>query len=523
MGSWNSREMVELSKKDFEKAWKGSAKLASGKGAVKKGPGKGAPHPVFEAVQRLRAAYVELGFREVMNPISIDEVQVRKQFGPEAAAVLDRCYYLGGLPRPNVGVSEGKLEEIRKLGVEVEKGALQKVLHGYKKGTFGGDDLIYKLAGALGTDDAKAMRVLNEVFPEFIGLDPEASKTTLRSHMTSGWFLTLESLVPREQLPLRLFSIDRCFRREQREDESHLRTYHSASCVVADGDAGIEDGEEVARGLLSRFGFEEVRFEPDEKRSKYYAPGTQTEVYIKGKDGEWIEIATFGMYSPVALSGYRIEVPVMNLGLGVERLAMLLSGESDLRELVMPQFHGEWKLDDESIAAMLYLDRVPASAEGRKIAEGIVEVGTKHASDVAPCSFEVYSGRLFGRAIDVKLVEVEEGKRLLGPATFNDIYVHDGNITGIPPDRGFEEIKGRGIRTGVSYLSALANLAAHEIEKAVLEGEEEVTVRSRIVRSFGDVNLRLDESALRYITANNRVIDVRGPVFMTVGAKIEQV
>ncbi len=519
MGRWNSKEITELAKSDFEKAWKDSASMASGKGAFKKSPRKGSQHPVFETMQKLREAYLALGFREAINPTSIDEVQVKKQFGPEASAVLDRCYYLGGLPRPNVGVSDEKLGEIKKLSIEVEKGALQGVLHEYKKGAFGGDDLIYKLAETLGTDDSKAMQVLNEVFPEFLGLDPEASKTTLRSHMTSGWFLTLESLVPREQLPLRLFSIDRCFRREQREDEGHLRTYHSASCVIADSDASVEDGKEVASGLLSAFGFEELRFEPDEKRSKYYAPGTQTEVYMRGKNGKWIEIATFGMYSPVALSRYKVEVPVMNLGLGVERLAMLLSGKRDVRELVMPQFHGEWRLDDDSIASMLYLDRVPTTSEGREIARKIVEFGMEKGSEVAPCAFEVYSGKVLDTSIVVKLVEVEEGKRLLGPATLNEIYVHGGNIMGVPPEKGFEEVKKEGTKTGISYLSALANLAAHEIERAVLEGEEEVKVRTRIVRGLGDVNLRLDESALRYITTNNKLIDVRGPVFMTVEAE----
>ena len=46
-----------------------------------------------------------------------------------------------------------------------------------------------------------------------------------------------------EPMPIRMFSIDRCFRREQEEDATHLRTYHSASCIVAGEDVTIEEGE----------------------------------------------------------------------------------------------------------------------------------------------------------------------------------------------------------------------------------------------------------------------------------------
>jgi O-phosphoseryl-tRNA synthetase len=37
-------------------------------------------------------------FRETINPVFIEEEHVYRQFGPEAPAVLDRCFYLAGLP-----------------------------------------------------------------------------------------------------------------------------------------------------------------------------------------------------------------------------------------------------------------------------------------------------------------------------------------------------------------------------------------------------------------------------------------
>ncbi len=273
----------------------------------------------------------------------MEEAEVYRQFGPEAMAVLDRVFYLGGLPRPNVGIARERLDRINAiLGATMEEAteeALREALHGYKKGTIDGDELAHELACVLSTDDARVVRIMDEVFPEFRELAPESSRATLRSHMTSGWFQTLGAIWDRSPLPLRLFSVDRCFRREQEEGPTRLMTYHSASCVVAGEDVTNEAGKAVAAALLSAFGFTDFRFQPDEKRSKYYMPDSQTEVYARHPAIGWVEVATFGLYSPSALAEYGVGVPVMNLGLGVERLAMVLNQADDVRAMVFPQFH----------------------------------------------------------------------------------------------------------------------------------------------------------------------------------------
>ena len=62
-------------------------------------------HPVFATINRLRETYLSMGFDEAEVPVIIDEKDIYRQFGPEAMAVLDRVFYLGGLPRPNVGIA----------------------------------------------------------------------------------------------------------------------------------------------------------------------------------------------------------------------------------------------------------------------------------------------------------------------------------------------------------------------------------------------------------------------------------
>jgi O-phosphoseryl-tRNA synthetase len=387
----------------------------------------------------------------------------------------------------------------------------------YRTCEFGGDDLVYKIAKALDIDDSLAGRILDDVFPEFRALEPESSRITLRSHMTSGWFLTVKDEMAKKQMPMKLFSIDRCFRREQQEDETHLRTHHSASCILLGEDASVEDAKAVAKGLLAPFGFEDFEFRPDEKRSKYYAPDTQTEVYAKHEKMGWVEIATFGMYSPVALSQYGIEHPVMNLGLGVERLAMILHGASDIRELVYSQFYADLSMSDSDIASMINAEKSPETEAGREMAKAIVVAAEKHANEKSPCEFEVYSSE----KVKVKLTEREENKNLLGPAAFNDIFVHDGNIYGLPPGKS-EDIRKKGVDCSIRYIDAIASLVAHDIEKSAAAGEKESVTGVQMARSLGDINLALDDVALRYITANNKLIDIRGPIFITVEAKIAQ-
>ncbi len=519
MGRWNSKRISDAAKADFEKVWLETKELVKGR-AAGKAVGRGSSHPIYDAVFALRGAYLDMGFEEIVNPFFIDEGDVKKQFGPEAVAVLDRCYYLGGLPRPDIGLSDDKLVELQARGVSADKEALQGVLRHYKTGEIGGDDLIYQLSKALGVDDIATSKILEDLFPEFKALRPAATSLTLRSHMTSGWFLTLHELIGKRPLPIRLFSIDRCFRREQREDANHLRTYHSASCVVADPEAGVEDGKEVAKGLLSRFGFEKFKFKLDEKRSKYYAPDTQTEVYAYNPKTDWVEVATFGMYSPVALSSYGIEYPVMNLGLGVERLVMVLQGYSDIRELAYPQFRAEFELSDAEIARMITVEKAPASDEGKAIARSIVETGVKNATAKGPCAFVAHHGAILGKKVEVKISEEEAGQNLLGPAALNEVYVYEGNVYGVSKAKGPSEVMEKGVATGITYLKAFADLAAWRIEEAVKANSEEAIVKVKGVKMPSDINLRITEPAMRYITGKNKRIDIRGPVFVAVSARI---
>lgn len=504
-------------------------------------------HPVFATINRLRETYLSMGFDEAEVPVIIDEKDIYRQFGPEAMAVLDRVFYLGGLPRPNVGIARKQLDEINEIlkshrnphlheqsapASEVHPGhhyqqmtpeteeRLRETLHAYKKSEIDGDELTFELAKVLGVDDGLVVHILDAVFPEFRALSPESSRSTLRSHMTSGWFMTLGSIWDKSPMPIRMFSVDRCFRREQAEGPTRLMTYHSASCIVAGEDVTIDDGKAVSEALLSAFGYTDFRFQPDEKRSKYYMPDTQTEVYARHPVHGWVEVATFGMYSPSALAEYGIGVPVMNLGLGVERLAMIAYNSNDVRQLCFPQFFPR-PLSDRDIARSVHLKEEPVSAEGKMLAAAIARVAAANGSAPGPCAFDAWEGSIGGISLKVIVEETESNAKLCGPACANEIFVHDGSVLGVPDAEKWKQVRTEGVPTGLSYLSAVSALAAARIEEAARCGKA-TTVQAKMAKLPSDINLKIDEYAMRFITDNKKKVDVRGPVFLSVRSEIKE-
>lgn len=530
-------EIKESTKKDFDAAWNAGKKYISSPGINEKYPRSslmyGRPHPVFDTIQRLREAYMRLGFEEFMNPIIVEDRDIHKQFGYEALSVLDRCFYIGGLPRPNVGISDERIGEMKAILGELSDEGVEKIrqiLHSYKKGEIEGDDLVPEMASELEVSDSKIAVMIDRVFPEFKSLVPACSQNTLRSHMTSGWFVSLGELCDYRKTPLKLFSVDRCFRREQAEDATRLMAYYSASCVIMDENVSVEDGKAVAAGLLSQFGFGNFRFRPDDKRSKYYVPDTQIEVFAyhpklvgsktKYNDG-WVEVATFGIYSPSALSQYNIPYPVMNLGMGVERLAMILHDSTDVRALTYPQFQYKtnWIMSDSDIAPMIYVEYVPQTVTGKEIQDAIVRTCELHGNTQSPCEFTAWEGQLFDKNIRVKVVEPEENTRLCGPAAMNEIIVYRNDVMGLPRTSRWDDAFKNGAGTGIRYIDAFAARCAREIEEAVKTGSP-CEIRVRIIKVPSEINIRIDPIAQRYITGNKKKIDTRGPVFTTVRMEI---
>jgi O-phosphoseryl-tRNA synthetase len=527
MAKFDVRKLKAMAKRDYERAWLESGKLIEKKGKLFSLEGKAKPHPLFDLIERARHTLLKMGFKEVVMPMIVDKKEIYAQYGPEAPVILDRVFFLAGLERPDIGISKEKLEKMGRIIPGFNKvGELKDIFRRYKKAKIASDDLIETMVAELGISEVQAAEVLSRVFPELRGLKPVSTDLTIRSHTTSLWFPTLSLMLKREPLPLQLFSVGPKFRREQRLDPTHLYESWTASVAVMAERISMEDGERLAKEVLARLGFGDVTLVYKKATSKYYAPRTEFEVFVRHSKGELIEVGDGGFYSPVALSNYDIPYPVFNLGIGLERLLMIETGEVDMRALVFPHLYKPTIFSDAELVKMVKIERGPETEVGKEIVALIARVAVQHANEPSPCEFKAFEGEILGKQVRVSVVEPESGTKLIGPAGFNEVYVYEGNVVGLPPsgwerDKFLSAVRTKGISTGVRYIDAFAALAAHEIERAAKEGKHQVKVRVRNVKLPSDINIKIDEVAKRYITTNKKRIDVRGPVFTTVVAEFD--
>ncbi|MFP3897809.1 MAG: O-phosphoserine--tRNA ligase [Dehalococcoidia bacterium] len=497
MATFDIGEIRSRAKTDFTAAWIATAKLVPA-GTEVALTSKGRPHPVMELIQRSRRIMLDRGFDEVQNLTILPDSDVVKQYGPEARVILDRSFYLAELPRPDIGLGARRIAQIKRIAEEADIEKLQTILRRYKKGEIEADNLTEELMSGLGITDYQAAELLEKVFPEVRKLQPVASNRTLRSHMTATWFHTLAALQYKASFPVALFSVGPRYRNEQREDAQHLRVHHSASIVIMDPQISLDAGRATTRDIMQQYGFSEIRFKTKAATSRYYAPDQEQEVFVNDK-GTWLEIADIGMYSPVALANFDIKFPVFNAGFGIERLGMLLYGAEDMRKLVYPQFSVAEYGDEEMARSISYIAS-PGTVRGRRIARAIEATARKYREELAPCEFPAWKDR----SVEVKIVERETGKKLIGPAGFNEICVLNGTI--------YSDIVPSGIPTGINYMRAIAMGVAAAIEN----GHRSLTYQVKGVRHLSDLNLQIPEPLLQHMEGQHKKIGVSGAVFVTI-------
>lgn len=131
------------------------------------------------------------------------------------------------------------------------------------------------------------------------------------------------------KIPGKYFGIMRCFRYDQ-VDATHLSDFYQTEGIVLGEDVNMEN----LLGLLKMFaenvaGATEVKYVPG------YFPFTEpsVEVHIKHPVLGWFELGGSGIFRPEVTKAMGIDVPVLAWGLGIDRMALMHLGLSDLREL----------------------------------------------------------------------------------------------------------------------------------------------------------------------------------------------
>lgn len=523
----NTKKLLKAAKEDYEKTWAESAKLLKAKGKYFTLIDKKKEHPLFDMIIKTRNIFLEMGFEEVITPLITEECHVYLQYGPEAPVILDRIFYLAGLPRADIGISKEKKSEIKKIIPNFnEIKRLQHIFRRYKRSEIESDDLTEIMVKELNIREEQATQIIS-LFPEFRRLTPVPTKLTLRSHTTSSWFPILKEMQFKEPLPLQLFSIGPKFRREQKLDVTHLYESWTASMAVMAEEMSLEDGKKIVEEIFKKLDFGEVEFRIKKATSKYYAPKTEFEAFVRHpKTGEFIEVGDGGLYNPLSLARYKIPYPVFNFGAGLERIAMIKTGVEDIRKLVYPHLYVKNEYTDKQLAEMVEVDQTSSTKEGERLIKAIIQTAIENANQPSPCQFLAYKGKFLDHNIEVHVYELDVGKKLLGPAALNIVYVYDGNILGVPKEgllktEIVKKAREKGVSTGIRYLDAIAAQAVAAIEEKINARETgETNIRVKIAKLPSDVNVGIQAAGVSSITSKNKRIIVKGPVFVGIKAKI---
>ena len=422
----NTKKLLDAANQDYESTWAKSADLLKINGKHFTLAQKQKTHPLFNLILKTRNILLEMGFEEIMTPLITEESQVYLQYGPEAPIILDRVFYLAGLPRADIGISKKKRNEIHEILPQFDRiEALQQLFRRYKRSEIDADDLTEVMVEELDVKEEQATLLIS-LFPEFTQLTPQPTKLTLRSHITASWFPILKEMQSKESLPTQLFSIGPKFRREQKLDTTHLYDSWTASIAIMAEEISLEDGREIVQSFLQNLDFNKVELRIKRATSKYYAPRTEFEAFIKHpKTNEFIEVGDGGLYNPISLAKYGIPYPVFNFGAGLERITMIKTGITDIRELVYPYFYIRKEYTDSQLAEMVKVDQTPSTKEGRQLVEAIVQTALKKADQTSPCEFLVYKDDFLKHGLEVHIYESDVAKKLIGPASLNEVYVYD--------------------------------------------------------------------------------------------------
>lgn len=153
-----------------------------------------------------------------------------------------------------------------------------------------------------------------------------AQQVVLRTHATAA---TIRALAANPKPPYKAFCVGWTHRNETLSYK-HLPVFHQVDGIIIDEHASLATLLGTLTAFYQKMGFEKVRFKP--AFYPYTEPSVDVMVYMPER-GKWLEMGGSGIFRPEVTEPLGCKHPVLAWGLGVERLAMLRLGFSDIRDL----------------------------------------------------------------------------------------------------------------------------------------------------------------------------------------------
>jgi phenylalanyl-tRNA synthetase alpha chain len=255
----------------------------------------GKPHPLVHLINEIRQIFVEMGFQEIQGDyVESAFWNMDVLFIPQdhPAREMQDTFYCR-TPQKIPVVEKKLLEEVAKVHE-----------HGGATGSTGWGSVFSK---------------------------EEGERALLRTHTTVN---TIRYLYNHPQPPCKVFSLERVFRKEA-IDTTHLPEFYQIEGIVHEEGANFRQLIGILKEFYKRMGFEKIRFRPG--YFPYTEPSMEIEVFWNGK---WMELGGSGVFRPEVTEPVGVKNPVLAWGLGLERLAMLRYGLTDIRSLYISDL--EW-------------------------------------------------------------------------------------------------------------------------------------------------------------------------------------
>ena len=257
-------------------------------------PLTGKPHPMQSLIERIRSIFLEMGFTEIEG----DYVQTAgwnmdALFIPQdhPAREMQDTFYLSN--PESIHIEDKRLEQWKNIHE-----------HGGDTGSIG-------WGGEFSNDIAQ--------------------RGLLRTHTTVN---TVKYIAENPNKPCRVFGIGRVFRNES-IDRTHLPEFHQIEGIIMEPGANLPMLVTTLKTFYEKMGYPEVRVRPA------YFPYTEPSLEIEVKwRGQWLELGGAGIFRPEVTEPLGCSSPVLAWGMGLERLAMLVLGLDDIRQLYISDL--EW-------------------------------------------------------------------------------------------------------------------------------------------------------------------------------------
>jgi phenylalanyl-tRNA synthetase alpha chain len=153
-----------------------------------------------------------------------------------------------------------------------------------------------------------------------------ARKPVLRTHTTP---VTLKYLSETKPDEARIFTIGRVFRNEK-VSYKHLVEFNQIEGVVTGKEITLRDLMGIQTEFYKKIGIKKIKFWPT--YFPYTEPSLQSMIFNNNLN-KWIELFGMGILRPEVVQPLGIRNLVLAWGGGIERIAMLKYGISDVREL----------------------------------------------------------------------------------------------------------------------------------------------------------------------------------------------